>query len=335
MRIVAAAATVLVLAAAAAAVAQPQQKGPAPKPATKAAPKAANAPAAKTAEPKAPEAKMESRTPALAELLRASPEGDWRGFDQSRLLYLEIPRSGRVIIELAPQFAPNTVTNIRALAKAGYFDRAAIVRVQDNFVVQWGVPDGAPLPSMGAAKAKISPPEFTRPARGLTFTALPDRDSYAPQVGFVDGFPAARDPKTGRAWMVHCYGTVAVGRDTAQDSGNGAELYAVLGQARHLDRNLTVVGRVVQGMELLSSLPRGPMPMGFYTESSQRVPLRVRIGSDLPAAQQVQLEALRTDSETFEAVAESRRNRRDDFYQVPAGGVDVCNIPLPVRPAAR
>jgi peptidylprolyl isomerase len=33
-------------------------------------------------------------------------------------------------------------------------------------------------------------------------------------------------------------------------------------------------------------------------------------------------------------VAEARRNRRDDFYTVPQGGVDVCNVPLPVRPRA-
>ena len=75
--------------------------------------------------------------------------------------------------------------------------------------------------------------------------------------------------------------------------------------------------------------------MGFYTEAGQRLTLKGRMGSDLPSSQQVQLEALRTDSETFETVVEARRNRKDEFYQVPAGGVDVCNIPLPVRPAAR
>jgi peptidylprolyl isomerase len=87
-------------------------------------------------------------------------------------------------------------------------------------------------------------------------------------------------------------------------------------------------------MELLSSLPRGPGAMGFYSDAGARLPVKARIGADLPVAQQVSLEALRTDSPTFVDVVEGRRNRRDDFYQAPAGGVDICNVPLPVRPAA-
>jgi peptidylprolyl isomerase len=272
-------------------------------------------------------------TPPLAEILRASPAADWRPIEQSRLLYMTTPK-GRVLIELAPAFAPNHVENIRRLVRAGFFDHVAIVRVQDDFVVQWGVPDGQPRPSMGQARAKLEA-EFTRPAKGLAFTRLPDRDSYAPETGFVDGFPAARDPRTGRAWLTHCYGTIGVGRDNAANSGNGGELYAVIGPARNIDRNLTVVGRVVEGMPLLASLPRGDNAMGFYTRPAQIIPVRLRFGTDLPEAERVSLEALKTDSKTFAAVIEARRNRRDEFYAVPAGGVDVCNVPLPVRPAAR
>jgi peptidylprolyl isomerase len=105
----------------------------------------------------------------------------------------------------------------------------------------------------------------------------------------------------------------------------------VIGPARHLDRNLTIVGRVVEGMALLSTMPRGDGAMGFYAKPGDATPIKVRLGSDLPAAQQVMLEALRTDSGDFARVAEARRNRRDDFYTVPQGGVDVCNVPLPVR----
>jgi peptidylprolyl isomerase len=43
------------------------------------------------------------------------------------------------------------------------------------------------------------------------------------------------------------------------------------------------------------------------------------------------LEALRTDSATFRKLIEMRRFRKDDWYKVPAGHVDVCNVPLPVR----
>ncbi|MDB5452627.1 MAG: peptidylprolyl isomerase, partial [Caulobacteraceae bacterium] len=271
------------------------------------------------------------KTPPLADILAASPASDWRPIDQARLLYMQLP-TGRVLIELAPEFAPNHVDNIRRLASAGFFDHVAIVRAQDNFVVQWGAPEGQAAPPLGDAKPRLAP-EFTRPAKGLAaFTRLPDPDAYAPQTGFVAGFAAARNPATGRAWLTHCYGTVAVGRENAADSGNGGELYAVIGPARHLDRNLTVVGRVVEGMPLLASRPRGDAALGFYSKPADVTPVRLRFGTDMPAAERASLETLRTDSKTFATVIDARRNRHDDFYAVPPGGVDVCNVPLPVRP---
>jgi peptidylprolyl isomerase len=253
----------------------------------------------------------------------------WRTLDPNNTLYMELT-GGRVIIELAPQFAPSHATNIKALVRAKYFDQQRINRVQDNFVTQWGDPDVAR--SLGDAKRTL-PGEFTRSAVGLPFTALPDADAYAIQTGFVDGFPAARDSATGEAWAVHCYGMVGVGRGNAADSGSGAELYAVNGHApRHLDRNITLVGRVVQGMDLLSSLPRGKGPMGFYENPSQHTVIKsVRVAVDLPKEEQTPLEAMRTDSPEFEKSIEARRNRRDEWYKVPAGKIEVCNVPLPVR----
>lgn len=265
----------------------------------------------------------------MSDVLAASKPADWRQLDPANTLYMDIP-AGRVVIELAPQFAPRHVENVRTLVHGGYFDGLAITRVQDNFVVQWSDPTGSrPL---GSAK-KTLPAEFTRPAQGLTFTALPDPDTYAPQTGFVDGFPAARDTATGAAWGVHCYGVLGVGRDNDSDSGGGTELYVVTGHApRQLDRNITVLGRVVQGMEFLSALPRGPVPMGMYEKPEQYIPIsRIKLAADLPAEQRMKLEVLRTDTATFADLVESRRNRRDDWYKVPAGHIDVCNVPLPVR----
>src|SRR5690606_876043 len=180
------------------------------------------------------------------ELLDASQPSDWRPLDPDNTIYLELA-TGRVVIELAPQFAPEHVSNIRTLAHEGYWNGMSINRSQDNFVVQWGDPaeEGQPRKSLGSADAKL-PAEFERPAAGLDFHALPDRDGWAPQVGFVAGFPAARDPAEGKAWMAHCYGAVGAGRDIAADSSDGTELYVVDGQSpRQLDRNITLVGRVV------------------------------------------------------------------------------------------
>lgn len=272
------------------------------------------------------------------ELLDASQPSDWRALDPASTLYLELA-SGRVVVELAPDFAPEHAGNIRTLAHEGYWDGMSINRSQDNFVVQWGDPaeEGQLRKSLGSAKTQL-PAEFERPAAGLDFHALPDKDGWAPQVGFVDGFPAARDPAEGKAWMAHCYGAVGAGRGMAADSSDGTELYVVDGQSpRQLDRNITLVGRVVDGMELLSVLPRGTGPLGFYEDATQRVPIEaIRLAADVPEAERSKLQVLRTDTPLFDAVVESRRNRRDDWYKRPAGHIDLCNITIPTRepPAA-
>jgi peptidylprolyl isomerase len=267
----------------------------------------------------------------MSDVLAASKPGDWRPLDPANTLYMDLA-AGRVVIELAPEFAPKHAENIRTLVRGHYFDGLAITRVQDNFVVQWGDPDGKKPLGQGRKMLKA---EFTRPAAGLNFTVLPDPDTYAPQTGFVDGLPAARDSAQGSAWLVHCYGMVGAGRDNDADSGGGTEIYVVSGHSpRQLDRNITVVGRVVRGMELLAALPRGPAPMGFYEKPEQRVPItQIRLAADVPADQRVALEVLRTDTQTFTDLIESRRNRTDEWYKVPAGRIDVCNVPLPVRQA--
>ncbi|MDB6043363.1 MAG: peptidylprolyl isomerase [Gammaproteobacteria bacterium] len=265
-----------------------------------------------------------------ADVLAASTPADWRPLDPQSTLYMELP-AGRVIIELAPQFAPHYVANVEALARESYFSGLSIERVQDNYVVQWGDPEGK-KPIHTAQRTLAA--EFERSSRGLSFMPLAETDSYAPEVGFSDGFPVALDPKLGRAWLIHCYGMVGAGRDNDVDSGGGTELYAVIGHApRHLDRNVTLLGRVVQGMEILSSLPRGTGTLGFYEKPEQRVPLKsFKVAADVPEAQRTPLEELRTDTQIFTEYIDARRNRHEEWFKVPAGHVDVCNVPIPVRP---
>ena len=267
--------------------------------------------------------------PTEARVLADSKPGDWRPLDSQNTLYMQVP-GGRVVIELAPRFAPQYVANIKKLVREHYFDGLPIERVQDNFVAQWGDSDHSR--SLGTAE-KTLPAEFIASSKDVPFTPLPDPDTYAPEVGFAGEFPAARDSRIGREWLVHCYGMVGAGRDDDVESGNGSELYAVIGQApRQLDRNVALVGRVVDGMELLSSLPRGSGQLGFYTSREHRVSIEsIRVAADVPAAERSQLEVLRTDTRTFAALIEARRNRRDAWYKVPAGRIDVCNVPIPVR----
>jgi peptidylprolyl isomerase len=265
----------------------------------------------------------------VADLLSGSPSQDWRAPDPQNTLYMQLPH-GRVVIELAPRVAPQHVADIKALARAQYFDGLAIVRVQDNYVVQWNDPTHhrAIAPAVRAAVEFVAAPGAER-----RFERLPDGDLYAPEVGFLDGFPAGRDPQSHTVWLAHCYGMVGVGRDDPPQS-DGTEMYAVIGHApRQLDRNVSLVGRVLAGMELLSTLPRGSGEMGFYVRGEPPVPIvSMRIAADVPKGERTALEVLRTDSATFRTVLEQRRNRREAWFKFNPGHIDLCNVPLPVRP---
>lgn len=295
--------------------------------------KPASRPAAK------PATKPAIQKKSAQEILASSPAGDWRTLDPDNTLLMTLA-SGQVIIELAPRFAPAHAANIRALARGGYWDGLSILRVQDNFVTQWGDPDGEDAAKARALPAGVSaklPAEFSVPIERIGkeagFAKLPDVDGWAPRTGFAQGFPVAADPKLGKAWLAHCYGMVGAGRNDAVDSSNGTELYVVIGQApRGLDLNITVVGRVIKGMELLSALPRGSAAMGFYDKPEQRTGIQsIRLLADVPAAEWPALQVLRTESATWAQLLDARRYRGGWFVHSP-GHIEVCSASVPTRP---
>src|SRR3546814_676947 len=100
---------------------------------------------------------------------------------------------------------------------------------------------------------------FRQPADGRAEAvrrAIP-RDPYSDETIAYHGWPIAVDRETQSVWPVHCYAMVGVARDMSPNTGTSSELYTVIGHApRHLDRNIALVGRVIAGIEHLSSLPR-------------------------------------------------------------------------------
>jgi peptidylprolyl isomerase len=266
-----------------------------------------------------------------AEVIKGAADSEWRDVAPENLLILDLKDGSRAAIELAPEFAPVHVANIRALARAGWWDGAAVYRVQDNYVAQWGVNESdKPLPP---GVVKLPPPEYERPLAGLDLRPLGFPDSYAPQIGHAGEWPIGYDPERGRAWLTHCYAMVGVGRDLKPDTGTGGELYAVIGHApRHLDRNIALVGRVIDGVSVLSARPRGTEALGFYKERSSDVPIaRAGLAADMPLAERPAYQLLRSDSLYFANYITGRANRAGPFFEVPAGGVDICNAPVPVR----
>jgi peptidylprolyl isomerase len=279
--------------------------------------------------------------PAPSEIVAAAKANAWVAIKSSDLMIMDLApdskgKPRRVVIQLMPApFSQGWVSNIRKLATAHYWDDTSINRVQDNYVAQWG--DATEKKALPEGLAVVPESDYVTPdwpSKDWIFAQADGRpDAYAGAHGFYVGWPLAQGRKG--LWPIHCYGMVGVGRNLSPDTGSGAELYTVIGHApRHLDRNIALVGRVIEGIEHLSSLPRGTGALGFYETEGERVQiLSVRLGNeakDVPA-----FEYLDTESESFAAYADARANRRDPFFNIPAGGADICNIPVPIRRKAK
>lgn len=256
---------------------------------------------------------------------------DWKTIPNDELLVMTLAGERRVIIRLAPRYAPIHVGNIRKLARAHWWDGLAVYRLQDNYVAQWG--DVKETKPFAPGVSTQPPPEYDRMGYDAIFN-LTRRDPYASRVGYsADGWPVATNGK--QAWLPHCYGMVGVARELAPSTGTGSELYAVIGHApRHLDRNVALVGRVLEGIEHLSSLPRGTGKMGFYEQPSQFTPIvQVRLASELPDSQRPRFEYRAPGNPRFAAWVKAQENRELPFFAQPASGTDICNAMPPVRRA--
>ena len=305
---------------------------------------------------------------APSEIVAAAPSADWTAIAVSDLLVMDLAPDGkgkprRVVIQLMPApFSQGWIGNIRKLAAAQWWNGTSVNRVQDNYVVQWGDASEKKVLPAGLAvvpeseyisasdqeyDAKLSefkrknpkatpivksPAEIRRGRQSFVDSELSYPDNYAKAAGFTQGWPIAADADIG-LWPAHCYGMVGVGRDVPPNTGTGAELYTVIGHApRHLDRNIALVGRVIEGIEHLSALPRGTGALGFYETAEERVPIKsVRLLSEMEVDPVPRYEYLSTESTSFAAYAEARANRSDAFFIRPADGADICNIPVPVR----
>ena len=321
--------------------------------------------------PPAPIVPLLMPAPSPGEIVAASPANDWTAISASDVLVMELApdakgpkgeiKPRRVVIQLMPApFSQGWIGNVRKLVAARWYDGVSIVRVQDNYVTQWGDPDGE-----DAAKAKPLPQglaivpqsEYQTSINKILLTdkghivgrkdGLPKEllseienaaiaprmtDPYSETLFHFLGWSLAGDFEN--YWPTHCYGMVGVGRNYPPDTGTGAELYTVIGHApRHLDRNIALVGRIIEGMEHMSSLPRGTGDLGVYKTPEERTAiLSVRLASEMGSDKSLpEYEYLNTESPSFAAYADARANRRDPFFIKPAGGADICNIPVPVR----
>ncbi|SDM01754.1 peptidylprolyl isomerase [Maricaulis salignorans] len=261
------------------------------------------------------------------------PEDAWRDLDPENTLYIETPH-GRVVVELAPEFAPTHVERMKTLARAQFYDFLVWHRVLDGFMAQGGGSRANPnhrseLPSMNS--------EFTvRRGAELPVSELQDRminrdaNPRSARAGFWNGFPAGTQTLAAAAltgdgminsWLLHCTGAAAMARTNDPNSA-GSQFYITRGNAEHLNTIYTVWGRVRAGQEAVDALRLGTLGQdpGFVPDTIDSM----RVAADLPEAERTHVQVIDTESAAFTAYLDSLRNA--------AGALpDVCEIPVPTR----
>lgn len=263
-----------------------------------------------------------------AEILAETTAEDWRTIPAEDTLVIELER-GKVTIALSPALAPRHVEQVRKLAREKFYDGLSFYRVIDGFVAQGGDPFG----ERKIRKAKKSmKAEFERASDDIAFAATKDVDGFAPTVGFVDSLPAGHDEGTGASWLLHCAGAFAFGREDGKDTAS-TEFYIALQPQRYLDRNMSVFGRVIDGMHHLQALRRVEPPESKDDDIGEKI-VSIRIAADIPESERETWEILDSGRPAFADYAESRRNRPESFFHMRAGHLDVCQMPVPTRKKA-
>jgi len=263
-----------------------------------------------------------------------STDSVWRKLELNNTVLLTLPH-GKVVIELAPQFSPKHVAQFSELTKQGFYDGTQFYRVIDGFVAQAG-------PDTDSEKDKSVPllamESQWKTDKKWSFTPVQKQDLFAQQTGFKDSFAiayqAGEKQGSGKAWLTHCPGTLAMARGNEADSAS-SHFYFVIGQApRYLDDIMTIFGRVVYGMQHVQAIQRTEVIEGEYAVDHRDFTkiTSMQLMSDVPKAEQIHIEVENTESSAFAERLVKRRNRDAEFfYKKPPPVLDVCQIPIRSR----
>jgi peptidylprolyl isomerase len=260
----------------------------------------------------------------------AADEMVWREIDPENIVVMSLPH-GELVIELNPLFAPKTIHQFKRLVQSRFYDGLSFYRVIDGFVAQGG--DGSDLGEI--SEVPLIDAEFEiQWSEDIPYISAQKPDMFAAETGFIDGFAAARDEKSEYLWLTHCPGVIAMARNEDKDSSR-TDFYIVLGQApRYLDRNLTVFGRVIEGMDKVQGIKRGPVSnAGVFVDETASTRIRsMKLGIEIPEEQRLRTYVMDTGSDAFGELMEDRRNRKHPFFHHrPPKVLDVCQVPVATR----
>ena len=145
-------------------------------------------------------------------------------------------KDGDVKIELFPDVAPKHVERIKTLANEGKYNNVVFHRVIEGFMAQTG----------DVQFGNSSSDTFDLRRAGTGSSNLPDLKQE-----FSD--------------IPHEKGTLSMARSSDPNSGN-SQFFICLESAPHLDRNYTVFGKVIEGMEHVDKIKKGDSSTGSVVE---------------------------------------------------------------------
>lgn len=258
-------------------------------------------------------------------------ENEWRTPNPDNLVYMQL-EDGIVVIELAPFVAPKQVKRFIDRIREGYYTNTDFYRVIDGFVAQGG--------DMSEKKestySSVLNAEFSRKiANQSDFLIIQKPDFKAPQTGFLNGFAAGQDPRTDEEWLLHCPGVIGFARNNEPEWVNG-DFYITLGQApRHLDRNMTILGKVIYGMPIVQSINRAKMSAeeGIIEEQNKRTIINsINMANDIPPQQRIEVQVQSQTSIAFtKRIANARTLNNEFFHYKGNGNIDICYYNLATR----
>jgi peptidylprolyl isomerase len=253
------------------------------------------------------------------------PEGEiWRAPDPENTLLIDTTK-GRIVLEMAPEAAPEHVKRIKQLARAKFYDGVVFHRVIDWFMSQTGDPLGtgegqSPYPDLKA--------EFTF-RRGADLPMTPVATPSGQVLGFLRTLPIATQPdalmantadKKVAAWGLYCPGVAGMARDENPDSAN-SQFFMMRQAYPSLEKRYTVWGRVISGLEVVRAIKTGEPVLDPDRMTT------VRVLADMPEAERPRIQVLDTRSPAFAALVERERRRRGADFSP-------CDLEIPVRVVA-
>lgn len=252
------------------------------------------------------------------------PDSAWRTVDPDNLLLIDTAY-GQIGVEMYPEIAPAHVTQVKALARSGFYDNVPFHRVIDGFMNQTG--DGSNGDGTGDSDLPNIPAEFTfRRGNDIPVTLVTTRgvDNQRYSVGFYKSLPVATQPisqailsKDGKvgAFGLHCKGVTSMARTDDPTSAN-SQFFLMRDKADHLDTAYSIWGATVLGQEHLQKFRVGTIGEdGFVPDQMNSV----RVASDLPEDERPVVEVLDSESDAFSAWVSQQS------YE------DICEIEVPTR----